>query len=69
MWEVLRCSQFVKLAGAGGRNPEGVQTGAEIRGGNGKEELGWEDSNLRMRAPKARALPLGDTPKCEMDRL
>ncbi len=24
--------------------------------------LGWEDSNLRMRAPKARALPLGDTP-------
>jgi hypothetical protein len=24
--------------------------------------LGWEDSNLRMRAPKARVLPLDDTP-------
>ena len=24
--------------------------------------LGWQDSNLRMSAPKADALPLGDTP-------
>ena len=26
------------------------------------EELGWEDSNLRVREPKSRALPLGYTP-------
>ncbi len=25
--------------------------------------LGWEDSNLRMRAPKTRVLPLDDTPE------
>ncbi len=24
--------------------------------------LGWQDSNLRMRESKSRALPLGDTP-------
>jgi hypothetical protein len=27
-----------------------------------KKWLGWEDSNPRMRAPKARVLPLDDTP-------
>ena len=27
-----------------------------------KRWLGWQDSNLRMAASKAAALPLGDTP-------
>lgn len=33
--------------------------------------LGWQDSNLRMSAPKADALPLGDTPlkKCRLKQL
>ncbi len=37
----------------------------EFRRDNREMKLGWEDSNLRMRAPKARALPLGDTPTVE----
>ena len=31
------------------------------------EWLGWEDSNLRIQAPKARALPLGDTPVISLE--
>jgi hypothetical protein len=34
----------------------------QFRGMIGRKWLGWQDSNLRMPASKAGALPLGDTP-------
>jgi hypothetical protein len=33
-----------------------------LRGGENREWLGRQDSNLRMAASKAAALPLGDAP-------
>ncbi|GEM_PF-800520 len=44
-------------------SPEGLDS--EIR----SIWLGWRDSNPRMSAPKADALPLGDTPICNACRL
>src|SRR5437870_9245671 len=48
----------------GGRGAPGARM---LAGPAAREWLGREDSNLRMRDPKSRALPLGHAPPTERD--
>ena len=60
-FSAIRVNEIVTRSRSGSQGPAGEPVGFFF-GCIARKWLGWQDSNLRMAASKAAALPLGDTP-------